>query len=102
MHVSPLVKYGLCTIILFFIAANVFGLGEGGDFHHPPRRIDAEKQTLINHKCVCEALNRHFCQLKISEAKPVLSDVFFRVECFKGYCFITCPFLMIPFLFRKV
>jgi len=25
------------------------GLAEGGDFHHPPRRIDAENQTLINH-----------------------------------------------------
>jgi NADPH-dependent 7-cyano-7-deazaguanine reductase QueF-like protein len=24
--------------------------------------VDAENQTLINHKCVCEALNRHFCQ----------------------------------------
>jgi hypothetical protein len=39
------------------VSANGFGLGEGGDFHH---------------KCVCGALNRHFCQLKISEAKPVL------------------------------
>jgi hypothetical protein len=24
--------------------------------------IDAENQTLINHKSVCGALNRHFCQ----------------------------------------
>jgi hypothetical protein len=23
------------------LACNVFGLGEGGGFHHPPRRIDA-------------------------------------------------------------
>jgi hypothetical protein len=38
-------------IILFFIVglccsgkitSNGFGLDEGGDFHHPPRRIDAE------------------------------------------------------------
>jgi len=42
------------------MTANVFGLGEGGDFHHPPRRIDAENQCLIKHKCVCGALNRHF------------------------------------------
>jgi hypothetical protein len=34
---------------LFTMTANGFGLGEGGDFHHPPRRIDAENQTLINH-----------------------------------------------------
>jgi hypothetical protein len=59
------------------MTANGFGLGEGGDFHHPPRRIDAENQTLINHKCACGALNRHFCQLKISEAKPVLGAGFF-------------------------
>src|SRR5690554_3580053 len=28
--------------------------------------VDAEKQTLINHKCVCVALNRHFCQTDVS------------------------------------
>jgi len=47
------------------MTANVFGLGEGGDFHHPPRRIDAENQTLINHKSVCGALKRHFCQTRV-------------------------------------
>ena len=26
------------------------------------KNLDAENQTLINHKCVCGALNRHFCQ----------------------------------------
>jgi hypothetical protein len=41
------------------MVASVFGLGEGGNFHHPPRLI-------------CGVLNRHFCQLKISEAKPVI------------------------------
>jgi len=37
-------------------------LGEGGDFHHPPRRIDAENKCLINlrHLADCGALNRHF------------------------------------------
>jgi hypothetical protein len=28
--------------------------------------IDAENQTLNNHKCVCGALNRHFCQTRVS------------------------------------
>ena len=28
--------------------------------------VDAENQTLINHKCVCGALNRHFCQTRVS------------------------------------
>ena len=45
------------------IGYNVFGLGEGGDLHH---KVDAENQTLINHKCVCGALNRHFCQTRVS------------------------------------
>jgi hypothetical protein len=27
--------------------------------------VDAENQTLINHKCVCGALNRHFCQARV-------------------------------------
>jgi hypothetical protein len=27
--------------------------------------VDAEKQTLINHKCVCGTLNRHFCQTRV-------------------------------------
>ena len=28
--------------------------------------VDAENQCLINRKCVCEALNRHFCQARVS------------------------------------
>jgi hypothetical protein len=27
--------------------------------------VDEENQTLINHKCVCGALNRHFCQTRV-------------------------------------
>ena len=27
--------------------------------------VDAENQTLINHKCVCGVLNRHFCQTRV-------------------------------------
>ena len=27
--------------------------------------VDAENQCLINHKCVCGALNRHFCQAAV-------------------------------------
>jgi hypothetical protein len=28
--------------------------------------VDAENQCLINHKCVCGALNRHFCQTRVT------------------------------------
>jgi len=27
--------------------------------------VDAENQTLINHKTVCGELNRHFCQTRV-------------------------------------
>jgi len=33
--------------------------------------VDAENQTLINHKTVCGLLNRHFCQTR------VIGSVFF-------------------------
>jgi len=36
--------------------------------------VDAENKTLINHKCVCGALNRHFCQT------PVSGSGFFPVD----------------------
>jgi hypothetical protein len=28
--------------------------------------VDAENQTLINHKFVCGVLNRHFCQTRVT------------------------------------
>jgi hypothetical protein len=39
--------------------------------------VDAENQTLINHKCVCGALNRHFCQTRVSTS-PFFSVVIVR------------------------
>ena len=36
--------------------------------------VDAENQTLINQKCVCGALNRHFCQTRVIGC-PFLSTV---------------------------
>ena len=43
------------------LAHNFFRLDEGGDFR---QNVDAENQTLINHKFVCGALNRNFCQTR--------------------------------------
>ncbi|MFZ1516307.1 MAG: hypothetical protein WAT21_12950 [Saprospiraceae bacterium] len=52
------------------IAGNVFGLGEGGEFHHKPAcrqaGVDAENQCLINHKTVCGERNSHFCQAAVT------------------------------------
>ena len=42
--------------------------------------VDAENQTLINHKCVFGALNRHFCQT------PVSGSAFFSSSC-QSMCF---------------
>jgi hypothetical protein len=63
--------------------ANVFGLGEGSDFQHPPRRIDAESLFLINHKplMICGALNPHFCQASVS-GSLFFSQYYFVI--FKG------------------
>jgi len=33
--------------------------------------VDAENQNWINHKCVCGALNRHFCQTPV-QATPAV------------------------------
>ena len=43
--------------VYVMFSASGFGLGKRGDF---TTNVDAENQTLINHKCVCRALNRHF------------------------------------------
>jgi NADPH-dependent 7-cyano-7-deazaguanine reductase QueF-like protein len=41
--------------------------------------VDAENQTLINHKCVCGALNRHFCQTRVcalhEQSTPIRSFI---------------------------
>jgi hypothetical protein len=37
--------------------------------------VDAENQTLINHKCVCGVLNRHFCQTRVIGWRSCLSWV---------------------------
>ena len=33
--------------------------------------VEAENQTLINHKCICGALNRHFCQTRVTSCPSV-------------------------------
>jgi hypothetical protein len=30
--------------------------------------VDAENQTLINHKYVCGVMNRHFCQTRVTSS----------------------------------
>jgi hypothetical protein len=42
--------------------ATVSGLAKVAIF---TTNVDAENQTLINHKSVCGALKRHFCQTRV-------------------------------------
>jgi len=56
------------------VTHNGLALGEGGDF---TTNVDAENQALINHKCVCGALNRHFCQTPVCaphERRPLFAS----------------------------
>jgi len=64
---------GVGDIALCCACGKDMAISEGGDFHHPRRRIDAENQTLIHHppRWICGALNRQF-------AKPVLADALLR------------------------
>jgi len=43
--------------------ANVPGLGEGGDFY---LKFSCGVQIFFHHKCVCGALNRHFCHHEVA------------------------------------
>ena len=55
--IAPIITYILKLAITFL------GLAKVAIFN---TNVDAENQTLINHKCVCGALNRHFCQTAVS------------------------------------
>ena len=47
--------------------------------------VDAENQILINHKYVCGALNRHFCQTRVT------SRIFFCCQYFVVTLFEKLP-----------
>ena len=54
--------------------------------------VDAENQTLNNHKCVCGALNRHFCQTRVIgwRSLSVVGYSHFYVVCL---CHLSSAFL---------
>ena len=58
-------KEGTLTIA---IGVTVSGLVKVAIF---TTNIDAESQCLINHKCVCGAMNRHFCQTRVSSSGSI-------------------------------
>ena len=60
-----LVKPAQTFEALFTLVITFSGLVEVAIF---TTNVDAENQCLINHKCVCGALNRHFCQTRVIRA----------------------------------
>jgi len=52
--------------------------------------VDAENQILINHKCVCGALNRHFCQTRVSGSLLLSSSTFYI---YFDYCLLLPTWL---------
>jgi len=60
--------------------------------------VDAENQCLINHKCICGALNRHFCQTAVTSCPsfcPKLCPSMFAVNC----CTVWVRWLALSFAF---
>ena len=63
---------GILSVVLLFVCCRLCrplrlhltfsGLAKVAIF---TTNVEAENQTLINHKCVCGALNRHFCQTRV-------------------------------------
>jgi hypothetical protein len=82
----------------FSLPLTVSGLAKVAIF---TTNVDAENQTLINHKCVCGALNRHFCQTRViasgscPQSLQTIVSIEFLCHCRVGLC--GCVF----FIFRR-
>ena len=76
----------LVVVSFSTLAGNGLGLGEGGDFN---TKFDVENQTLINHKCVCGELNRHFCQTRVVRSLLYVKfiDININLSPFRGSSF---------------
>ena len=59
--------------------------------------VDAENECLINHKTVCGALNRHFCQTAVST-----SPFFSVVDVCSHFVFVLVRWLGSSFAFFSV
>ena len=57
---------------LYALLLTVSGLAKVAIF---TTNVDAENQTLINHKCGCGALNRHFCQTRVTTSASLSAVV---------------------------
>ena len=71
---SKRTRFCLTGCVVIALPLTVSGLAKVAIF---TTNFDAEYYILINYKCVCGALNRHFCQTRVSTS-PFFSVVFVR------------------------
>ena len=69
---SKRTRFCLTGCVVIALPLTVSGLAKVAIF---TTNFDAEYYILINYKCVCGALNRHFCQTRVSTS-PFFSVVF--------------------------
>jgi hypothetical protein len=72
VFVIGLLRFGISLRVCHWLRTTVSGLAKVAIL---TTNVDAENRFLINHKCVCVALNRHFCQTRVS-GSPFFSVVF--------------------------
>jgi hypothetical protein len=70
MSIWVLLFVDLCGLLPLLITFS--GLAKVAIF---TTNVSAENQCLINHKCVCGALNRHFCQTRVMRSPNYWSQV---------------------------
>jgi hypothetical protein len=83
-------KFQVCRVLIE-LQLTVSGLAKVAIF---TTNVDAENQTLINHKCVCGALNRHFCQTRVTSWPSVLRHCQ-ALSCMSFRCFCPTAFVSV-------
>ena len=63
LYSGILILVSFCKFLLMSYTTTFSGLAKVAIF---TTNVDAVNHTLINHKCVCGALNRHFCQTRVT------------------------------------
>ncbi len=79
--------------VVLHLLVTVSGLAKVAIF---TTNVDAENQCLINHKCVCGALNRHFCQTR------VMRSAFYFFLIFDIVCPMDLVGLSISFIAKSI
>ena len=81
---SKRTRFCLTGCVVIALPLTVSGLAKVAIF---TTNVDAENQTLINHKCACGAMNRHFCQTRVMRSCFLPRSIFCNI--YKSVVFIT-------------